>query len=110
LCLHKLKNNMDETKLEFIRFMNTEKDYRIPSFSIDDITTSQYRYAPFKMQNINITTRGNTRTSPDIVENVLIICMDYSNNEIKNSINQLHPIINTIEIFTNTDECIDFFH
>jgi hypothetical protein len=47
---------------------------------------------------------------PRVIENFIIIWLNVQSNEFdKDSIKQLRKMINSIEIFSNTEECIDYF-
>jgi hypothetical protein len=57
-------------------------------------------------------TMDRQRVNASMVQNVLLIWLDNSidedNNDCRNTITQLRRVMNTINMFTNCDRCIDF--
>ncbi|CAF4029364.1 unnamed protein product [Rotaria sp. Silwood1] len=86
------------------------------SSTVSNSSTTKHPSSPSmsnqKLKDSNRIPKWNSRTNTnDIVQNFLSIWLDAkideSNSDYLNSIKQLRQAVNTIEIFRDTDECID---
>ncbi|CAF2258742.1 unnamed protein product [Rotaria magnacalcarata] len=85
--------------------MDEEKSKQMPIPSNDSRRT-------IEVQSNNVVVRPVKLLQQRIVQNFLIVwvdpTIDESNKDCQNSISQLRRIINTIYLFTEIDECVDF--
>jgi hypothetical protein len=92
--------------------IDEEKSNQMLRSTNDNAMVIRSGFTPWPTQSNNSTIGQNPDVCPHTVQNFLLVWLDsnidQSNDDLCSSINQLRRIVNTVDSFTDTDECIDF--